>query len=178
MQNWRNRKFLWGLMPVLVALEILFWQWAGGESLVKEARYPVLKDCPSFGMGRIFCNFSHFTLFWKMPPPDRAYPSLFDLWLSDNSLIIVNLLHIFFFWSAGMFIPLIFRVSASEAFAWLMVWNVLHEYIGEGWLWDPSFSDLWCDTLFSSLGCLVASLLPRLPRHSESRKSGNGPWFG
>ncbi len=171
----RSRRKLWLLLPFLLALELLYWFLAGPENLVEKTRYPVLRDCPEFGVGRIVCNFQHFSLFWKMPPPDRTYSNILDLWLSDGSYVFVNLFHIVFFLSAGVFIPFIFRVSASETFTWLMVWNVLHEYVGEGWMWDPSFSDLWSDTLFSFLGCSIAfwmrtHLRKRATRKNSSRK--------
>lgn len=168
-----SRQFwLWGLLFAFTIGEGLFW-WIGYRTghfeLMDGSRYIILQGEPVAGWERVIVNFRHFFLFWGAPPDAAHITNLYELWLSDGSSPSRNLLHPLVF--GGLpFILMRLRFSALETLLWLTVFNLFREYVAEGWRLEPSFSDLWIDTVFSVAGVLVASrLCARRHRRSAER---------
>jgi hypothetical protein len=156
----KKRVWLWSALLVLTLGEAIFW-WVGVQlnywGLPSRSRYTALQGEPVAGLKRIVVNFRHFFLFWTKPPDTQTYHNLYELWLSDGSSPYRNLLHPLFFGGVPFLLIGLWRYSPKETLLWLLVFNVLREYVGEGWRLEPSFSDLWVDVIFSVLGVWTAS---------------------
>ncbi|MFQ5794967.1 MAG: hypothetical protein ACE5JP_07955 [Candidatus Bipolaricaulia bacterium] len=161
----RVRWFFWGALFAFIVGEAAFW-WVGARlgqwnlPPTFYTRYTVLQGESAAGLARIGMNFHHFFLFWRMPPDTQTYANLYELWLSDGSALWRNLLHLIGFFSVPFLLVGWWRISLAESFLGLVIFNVVREFIGEGWLLEPSFSDLWAGVIFALLGTWVAWVIP------------------
>lgn len=170
----RKSIVLWSLMIILTLGEALFW-WSGVQTgkfgLMDRSRYVELQGLPTHGIARIVVNFQHFFLFWEEPPTTEKYANLKDVWLSDGSSPGRNLLHPLCFAGLPFLLILAFRYSWKESLLWLLIFNVLREYIGEGWRLEPSFSDLWIDTVSAFIGVFIAVRLLTKTTHPKAENT-------
>lgn len=110
-----------------------------------------------YGGTRIAYNFSHFFQFWQNPPPGRTFHNLIEFLHLDvpPSSVFFNILHFFAFAIFAILLLYFLRLPIWLVFLIGVFFNIFHEYISEGIYMDPSFNDLWTD----SLGLLVGMLI-------------------
>jgi len=113
-----------------------------------------------YGWPRIAYNFSNFFQFWQNPPPGRTFDNIIDFLNLDvpPSSVFFNILHFFAFAIFAIFLLYLFRLPIWLVFLIGVFFNIFHEYIAEGIYADPSFNDLWFDSLGLLVGILVYEL--------------------
>lgn len=107
-----------------------------------------------FSPERIGYNFSHFSLFWTKPSFGKNFNSLIDFLKLDGNPLWLNIGHFVAFFIFTLILFYIFRLNFVSVFLINLVFNIFHEYIAEGICIDPSFNDLWVNTV----GCLIGIL--------------------
>lgn len=110
-----------------------------------------------YGWPRIDYNFSHFFQFWQNPPPGRTFHNLIEFLQLDipPSTVLFNILHFFAFAIFAILLLCSFRLPIWLVFLIGIFFNIFHEYISEGIYLDPSFNDLWVDTMGLLIGLLI-----------------------
>lgn len=110
-----------------------------------------------YGWPRIVYNFSNFFQFWQSPPPGRSFSNLIEFLHLDvpPSSVLFNILHFFAFAFFAIFLLVFFRLPIWAVFLIGMFFNIFHEYVAEGIYVDPSFPDLWIDTIGLLVGILT-----------------------
>jgi len=110
-----------------------------------------------YGWPRIVYNFSHFFQFWLSPPPAKKFHNLWDFLHLDvpPSSVLFNILHFFAFLIFALVLLYFFRLPLWFVFLSGLFFNIFHEYISEGIYVDPSFNDLWTDTIGLLAGLLL-----------------------
>lgn len=110
-----------------------------------------------YGWERIKYNFRNFFQFWREPPLGKKYSNLKEFLLLDvpPSKLLFNILHFFAFLIFTLLLFYFFHLPVWLVFLIGMFFNIFHEYVAEGIYLDPSFNDLWTNTL----GLLVGLLL-------------------
>jgi len=118
-----------------------------------------------FGGARVNYNFAHFFMFWTQIPLGRTLNSVKDLLSLDavpgqHSPLPWNIAHFFAFLIFVLVLSKFFRLKWYWILVIAIFFNIFHEYIAEGLCQDPSFNDLWVDTLGALVGLLIWQVLP------------------
>lgn len=110
-----------------------------------------------YGWPRLVYNFSHFFQFWQSPPPGKTFHNLLGFLSLDipPSTIFFNILHFFAFAFFAFLLLYFLRLPIWMVFLIGIFFNIFHEYIAEGIYVDPSFNDLWTDSLGLLTGLLT-----------------------
>lgn len=108
-----------------------------------------------FGWRRVVYNFEIFFLFWSKPPFGKTYQSLKDFLSLDYSPLSYNIAHFFAFLTFAIILLWLFRLNVFWVLIIGLFFNIFHEYIAEGIYMDPSFNDLWVDTLGLLMGLFI-----------------------
>lgn len=112
-----------------------------------------------FGLARIDYNFSHFSMFWSKPPFAKSFSNIIEFLKLDGNPLWLNIGHFVAFFVFALILFYIFRLNFISIFLISLFFNIFHEYIAEGICVDPSFNDLWVDTIGSLLGILLPNFL-------------------
>ena len=118
-----------------------------------------------FGAPRIAYNFAHFFIFWTQIPLGKSLNSIQDFLLLDGaagqpSPLPWNIAHFFAFLIFVLVLLRFFRLKWYWVLIIAVIFNIFHEYIAEGLCQDPSFNDLWVDTLGILVGLLIWQAVP------------------
>lgn len=133
-----------------------------------------------FGAARISYNFAHFFIFWTQIPIGKTLNSVKDFLSLDGiagqpSPLPWNIAHFFAFL---IFVLVLFRLFHLKWY-WVLIlaviFNIFHEYIAEGLCQDPSFNDLWVDTLGTLVGLLIWQVAPLFKRDSPPKEAPQKP---
>jgi len=111
-----------------------------------------------YGWPRIKYNFRHFFQFWLSPPIGKSFRNLKELLSLDipPSTLFFNVLHFFAFFIFTIILFYFFHLSFWQIFLISLFFNIFHEYIAEGIYLDPSFNDLWTNSLGLLVGLLIS----------------------
>lgn len=125
-----------------------------------------------YGWPRLVYNFSNFFQFWQAPPPGRTAHNIIEFFQLDvpPSTVLFNIFHFFAFAIFAILLLYFFHLPLWLVFAIGIFFNVFHEYIAEGIYVDPSFNDLWTDSLGLLVGILVYIIFLRRPFIKSSKK--------
>lgn len=110
-----------------------------------------------YGWQRVVYNFKHFFQFWQSPPPGKRFHNLREFLQLDvpPSTVFFNILHFFAFAIFAFLLLYFLRLPIWLVFLIGVFFNIFHEYIAEGIYLDPSFNDLWTDTIGLLVGMLI-----------------------
>ncbi|MCX6740808.1 MAG: hypothetical protein NTY61_00190 [Candidatus Parcubacteria bacterium] len=127
-----------------------------------------------FGAARISYNFAHFFIFWTQIPIGKTLDSVKDFLSLDGvagqpSPLPWNIAHFFAFLIFVLVLLRFFRLKWYWVLIIAIFFNIFHEYISEGLCEDPSFNDLWVDTLGTLVAMLVWQILPLI--RGKNKKS-------
>jgi len=129
-----------------------------------------------FGALRISYNFAHFFTFWTQIPFGKTLNSVKDFLLLDAvagqpSPLPWNIAHFFAFLIFVLVLLRFFRLKWYWVLIIVIFFNIFHEYISEGLCGDPSFNDLWVDTLGALVGLLIWQIVLAIkPSHTKDKK--------
>jgi len=126
-----------------------------------------------FGAARISYNFAHFFIFWTQIPIGKTLNSVKDFLSLDSiagqpSPLPWNIAHFFAFLIFVLVLFRLFRLKWYWVLIIAVVFNIFHEYIAEGLCQDPSFNDLWVDTLGILAGLLIWQAAPLIRNNKSS----------
>ncbi len=122
------------------------------------------QNTPQYGLQRIAYNLSHFSLFWTKTPNNIQIKSFYQLMTIDGNSFWMNLSHFILFFIFSALLMLLFGLSWWKVLILGMFVNIFHEYVAEGVYVDPSFIDLWSDTVGIILGILIGAVLQKFQR--------------
>jgi len=125
------------------------------------------QNTPQYGLQRIAYNFNHFALFWTKTPNNIQIKSFYQLMTVDGNSFWMNLSHLILFFIFALLLMRLFKLSWWQVLIIGIVVNIFHEYIAEGIYADPSFIDLWLDSLGTILGILVGMIFLKQPDNSK-----------
>jgi hypothetical protein len=177
---WRSKKVIFLLLICLLLIDFFIIGRIDSKSNLHIGygyNYPLGANEQSllyqhYGWPRLIYNFSHFFQFWQSPPPDKTFHNLLGFLSLDipPSTIIFNVLH-FFAFAIFVFLLLYFlHLPIGLVFLIGMFFNIFHEYIAEGIYVDPSFNDLWTDTIGLLVGLLAYELATNFKIRINSNK--------
>lgn len=121
-----------------------------------------------YGWSRVAYNLKNFFQFWQKPPAGKDFSNLKEFLLLDvpPSKLSFNILHFFAFLIFAFLLIYFFRLPIWLVFLIGVFFNIFHEYVAEGICTDPSFNDLWVDTLGLLVGMLVGIVF--LPKQNSA----------
>ncbi|MCX7779005.1 MAG: VanZ family protein [Patescibacteria group bacterium] len=116
-----------------------------------------------YGWERIKYNLRNFFQFWFQPPLGKKFSNLKEFLVLDvpPSNLIFNILHFFAFLIFTLLLVYLLRLSIGLAFLIGLFFNFFHEYVAEGICLDPSFNDLWTNTLGLLVGMLLSAIVTK-----------------
>lgn len=114
------------------------------------------QNTPQYGLQRLAYNFGHFSLFWTKTPNNIQIKSFYQLMTVDGNPLWMNLSHLILFFIFAILLMRLFKLSWWQVLLIGIIVNIFHEYVAEGIYVDPSFIDLWLDSLGTIVGIIFA----------------------
>lgn len=148
------------VLPKLVSGKFKGYDFGYGE----EFQSLGLKRDLRFSLGRVKHNFKHFFRYWVSAPANVKIKSFQNFITLDGNPWYENIFgHLIIFSLFGFLYSLI-GAGAFNTFLTGTIINIAHEYIVEGMYCDPSFVDLWLDTIGLLSGIIIYQIFKKTVR--------------